>query len=84
MPTVLDLSHLNARRNWIHKELAAVQLQRFCRGFLARKRVKEKRQQQRQLACLGAVGGCANFQNLHRLDVAVHIGMLTLHIVVYI
>lgn len=32
------------------QELAAVQLQRFSRGFLARRRVKEKRQQQRQLA----------------------------------
>lgn len=56
MPTVLDLFHLNARPNWIHKELAAVQLQRFCRGFLARKRVKEKRQQQRQLARMPSVG----------------------------
>jgi len=32
------------------QDLAAVQLQRFCRGFLARKRAKEKREQQRQLA----------------------------------
>ena len=44
-----------ALHSWI-QELAAVQLQRFSRGFLARRRVKEKRQQQRPLGDQGELG----------------------------